>query len=254
MTAKTIVEPRETKERVNPLNHSVRATKTLRMNSASRELEKQLRQLVVEISGYPIDSVERQSAFSKVVQLVMRSRKLWRESTPYYPDALQEMWEYCFQNIDHPEQGYNPDICGVVTWLDDRLKKILRRHRDRARRQRSRQAFSTQLQDGQVLDPVDRLMAPPDPQSALDLWIQLLEWVKADPEEILSSRVCLRYPHINAQTLLLRRLPPDEQSWDIIATDLSANKTYIAQWYSRYCNPLLRTWGKSQGYLDNTDI
>lgn len=223
------------------------------MNSASRDLDRQLQQLIIQICACPVGSADRQSAFSEVVRLVMRSRKLWRESTPYYPDALQEMWEYCFQNIDHPENGYNPGVCGVVTWLDDRLKKILRRYRDRARRQRTRQAFSTQLQDGQILDPVDRLVAPPDPQSALDLWIRLLDWVKSDPEQILSSRVCLRYPHINAQILLLRRLPPDEQSWSVIATDLSADKTYIAQWYSRYCNVLLRTWGKSQGYLNSTD-
>lgn len=223
------------------------------MNSRSRELDRQLRQLVVQMCACPSGSAGRQSAFSEVICLVTRSRKLWRESTPYYPDALQEMWEYSLQNIDHPDYGYDPDVCGVVTWLDDRLKKIIRKHRDRAQRQRKRHASATQLQDGQVLDPVDRLVAPPDPQPALDLWIRLLDWVKTDPDQVLSSRVCLRHPHITAQVLLLRRLPPDEQSWDTIATALGANKTYIAQWYSRYCNPLLRTWGQSQGYLDSMD-
>jgi hypothetical protein len=223
------------------------------MSTASKELDRRLRQLVVEICACPQGSVDRQSIFSEVVRLVMQSRKLWRDSTPYYPDALQEMWEYCFKYIDHPDYGYDPTVCGVVTWLDDRLKKILRRYRDQTRRQQSRRAPSAQLDDGQVFDPVDSLVAPPDPQSALDLWVTLLEWIKADLDQSLRGRVCAKYPHINAQILLLRRLPPNEQSWEAIATDLAADKTYIAQWYSRYCNEILRIWGRSQGYLDSPD-
>ena len=97
----------------------------------------------------------------------MQSRRLWRESSPYYSDALQEMWEYCFLKLDDPDDGYNPDVCRVTTWLDDRLKKILRRYRDRTRRQLSRQLFAVRFEDGRLLDPVDSLVAPPDPQSAL---------------------------------------------------------------------------------------
>ncbi|MBE9066783.1 sigma-70 family RNA polymerase sigma factor [Leptolyngbya cf. ectocarpi LEGE 11479] len=182
----------------------------------------------------------------------MQSKKLWRESSPYYADALQEMWEYCFLNVDDPEDGYQPDVCRVTTWLDNRLKKILRRYRDRSRRQLNRHAFAVQFESGQILDPVDSLTAPPDSQYAISILTHLLSWVTEDPDEVLRCRVCAKYRHINAQTLLLRRLPPMEQSWADIAVELGANKTYIAQWYSRYCNPFLREWGCQNGYVDNS--
>ena len=213
-------------------------------------LDIRLRRLVKEACCHPVGDPKRQSAFSEIFRLVMQSKKLWRESSPYYADALQEMWEYCFLKVDDPEDGYKPDVCRVTTWLDNRLKKILRRYRDRSRRQLNRHAFAVQFEDGQILDPVDSLMAPQDSSFALDMLTHLLNWVNEDPNEVLRSRVCAKYPNVNAQTLLLRRLPPMEQSWADIAEELGADKTYIAQWYSRYCNPFLREWGRANGYID----
>jgi hypothetical protein len=217
----------------------------------TQSLNLQLQRLICEARSHPSESVERQAAFSEIVRLVMASGKLWRESTIYYPDALQEMWEYCLQHIDDPEQGYDPSLCTVTTWLDDRLKKILRRYRDRKRRQQKRHLMPFQADSGQLVDPVDMLVAPADSHNALRMWTALILWVRNDPDHKLRSRTCMRYPHVNARTLLLRRLPPNEQSWDDIAAELGADKKYLAQWYSRYCNSLLREWGQGEGYLDN---
>ncbi len=221
------------------------------LENTSCQLDIKLRQLVIDACSYPVGSPERQSAFSEIFRLVTQSKKLWRESSPYYADALQEMWEHCFLSVDDPEDGYKPDVCRVTTWLDNRLKKILRRYRDRSRRQLNRHVFSVQFDDGHIRNPVDSLMAPPDSQLAIDMLAHLLEWVSEDPDQILRNRVCAKYPKINAQVLLLRRLPPGEQSWTDIASELDADKTYIAQWYSRYCNPFLRDWGRTNGYIDN---
>ena len=227
------------------------STKYVSSERTGHQLDIRLRHLVAEACRHPVGSPQRQSIFSEIFRLVMQSKKLWRESSPYYADALQEMWEYCFLKVDDPEDGYQPNVCRVTTWLDNRLKKILRRYRDRSRRQLNRYAFTIQFDDGQLLDPVDSLMAPPDSQFALDMLTHLLNWVTEDPDEILRSRACAKYPHVNAQVLLLRRLPPMEQSWTDIAVELDADKTYIAQWYSRYCNPFLRDWGRANGYVDH---
>lgn len=221
------------------------------LNKVTDPLDEKLRELITEACFHPVGSPKRQAAFSEIFRLTMQSKKLWRESSPYYADALQEMWEHCFLKVDDPEDGYKPDVCRVITWLDNRLKKILRRYRDRSRRQLNRHVFAIQFEDGQVLDPVNSLMAPPDSQPAMDMLAHLLNWVTEDPEQILRNRVCAKYPNINAQVLLLRRLPPMEQSWTDIASELDADKTYIAQWYSRYCNPFLREWGRTHGYIGN---
>ena len=217
----------------------------------SQALNQQLKRLVETTCNSPVGSQDRQVAFAEIVRLVMRSGKLWRESTAYYPDCLQEMWEYCFRYIDDPELGYDPSVCTVTTWLDDRLKKNLRRYRDRKYRQQKRHVFAMSTDTGQVVDPVETLAAPADAYPALKIWTSLVRWVQADPDQTLRNRKCMRYPQITAQALLLRRLPPNEQSWDDIAAEFSADKKYIAQWYSRYCNALLREWGRVQGYLDD---
>ena len=218
-----------------------------------QDLNQQLQMLVSRACAHPKGSHERQAAFAEIVRLVMGSGKLWRESTVYYPDALQEMWAYCFQDIDDPEKGYDPNLCSVITWLDDRLKKNLRRYRALKRRQQKRYLFPFQADSGQVVDPIETVIAPADSHTALKIWGHLIAWVRADPEHRLRDRVCMRYPQINAQVLLLRRLPPNEQSWDDIAAEFSADKKYIAQWYSRYCNAFLREWGRIQGYLDDNE-
>jgi len=217
----------------------------------NQALHQQLQKLVETACNAPVGSADRQTAFAEIVRLVMGSGKLWRESTAYYPDCLQEMWEYCFRYLDDPERGYDPQICTLTTWLDDRLKKNLRRYRDRKYRQQKRHLSAMSTETGQVVDPVDTLASPADAYPALKIWSSLVRWVQADPEQTLRNRKCMRYPQITAQALLLRRLPPNQQSWDDVAAEFAADKTYISQWYSRYCNAFLREWGEAEGYLDH---
>ncbi|MDB9526513.1 sigma-70 family RNA polymerase sigma factor [Oscillatoria sp. CS-180] len=219
----------------------------------SQDLNQQLKVLVSKACHSPVGSQERQMAFAEIVRLVMRSGKLWRESTAYYPDSLQEMWEYCFRYIDDPEKGYDPGVCTLTTWLDDCLKRTLRRYRDRKHRQQKRHMTAFISDEGQFIDPTEMLVSPADSHTAMRIWTHLIRWVQADPDEKLRNRKCMRYPKINAQILLLKRLPPNEQSWDAIAAEFSADKKYIAQWYSRYCNSFLREWGRAEGYLENVD-
>ena len=220
-------------------------------DNSTQDLNRRLRLLVEQALACPPDSPERRTVLTEVVRLVMLSKRLWRESTSYYPDALQEMWVYCFQNIDHPEYGYDPEVCTVITWLDDRLKKNLQRYHYRKRQQGKRYLTPFQLEEGKVVDPIDTLVAPTDARTALSLWNAVLTWVQEDPEQILRKRSCSLYPHINAQTLLLRHLlSPGKHSWSDIATELGAPKDYLAKWYNRHCISLLREWGRANKYLD----
>lgn len=222
----------------------------MNVNEPTTNLNDQLKKLVAEVRSHPPGSAERQVAFAEIVRLVMCSGKLWREKSAYYADAVQEMWEYCFLKIDDADVGYDPSICQLTTWLNDCLKRALRRYRDRDQRQQKRHLSALISDAGMRIDPVDTLVARSDPHTALEMWDTLITWVQADPDRHLRAHTCLKYPHINAQMLLLRRLPPNVQSWDDIADELQAEKKYIAQWYSRYCNSLLRAWGKTQRYFD----
>ena len=180
------------------------------------DLNEKLRQLIAEACTHPAKSLERQQKLNQVYRLVMKSRKLWKERTPYYNDALQEMWEYCCQ---HPEE-YDPNLKQVITWLDDELKKRLRRYRYAQKKQRERQINALSTESEKITDPVDNLKARPDIEPVLDIWSKTLNWIQTDPEGALRSTCFRKRPEVNCQALFLLRFPA-ETPWNKIQKDLS---------------------------------
>jgi len=213
------------------------------------EIDLLLRELIATGCNHPPRSLERQQVLAMVYLIVMKSGKLWKEYTSYYNDALQEMWEYC---CEHPEE-YNPDIKSPIVWLDDELKKRLRRMRDGKNRQTRRILTAIQTEQGITTNPVDNIAAPPDIQSVMDIWEKTISWVKNDSDERLRNICFRKRPEINAQALILRRLPPDTPSWQTIAAEFKLNPQEakdLPKFYNRKCLPLLREFGLSQGYIE----
>lgn len=212
------------------------------------ELDQRLRQLVAQACAAPPGSVQRQQMLQLIHQQVMHSGRLWQKekSKPYYADALQDMWVYCFQHLEE----YDPQVNQVITWLNDRLLKNLRNYGDRNYRQRIRQVAPVETEDGQTRDPVDGLVAPPDVEPVLDMWNATLDWVQADPDGTLRDTCFKNRPEINAQVLLLQQLSPQKVPWDNIAARFNlspADTRYLPQWYSRHCSRLLRQFVQRQG-------
>ncbi|MBE9032555.1 sigma-70 family RNA polymerase sigma factor [filamentous cyanobacterium LEGE 11480] len=211
------------------------------------ELNQTLKDLVAEACRYPVGNPKRQRLYTQIYRLVTKSRKLWRDSNPYYGDALQEMWEYCFRNLEE----YDPNISQVTTWMDNRLKKRLRYHRDVTQRNRQRKQQPIATSEG-MFDPVDRLAAHSDTQPSLDIWAQTAAWVKSDPEEVLRNTCFRKRPEINAQVVILKRLPPDTP-WKDIASELQlsvAESKDLPKWYNRHCMTLLKKFARQQGYIE----
>ncbi len=212
------------------------------------DLNQQLCQLIAEARHYPLKSLERRQRIGEVHRLVMKSGKLWRENSPYYTDALQEMWEYCCQ---HPEE-YDPTVKRVITWLNDYLQKRLRRYRDARNRQQQRLLRNLETEEGQTTNALENLPAPPDIQLTLDIWQAALDWIRADPSGVLRRTVFRKRPEINGQVLILRRLPPDKP-WSTIAAEFkltSAEAKDLPKFYHRKCLPLLRKFARSQGFIE----
>ena len=213
------------------------------------ELDLKLRELIATALLYPSQSLERQQVLAQMHLLVMKSGKLWREHTSYYNDALQEMWEYCCEHLEE----YNPDIKGPIVWLDDELKKRLRRMRDGKYRQQRRFITIKQTEQGVTNNPIDDIVSSPDIQPAIEIWEKTIQWVQEDPERRLTSICFRKRPKINAQALILRRLPPNTLSWKTIGAEFNLNPAEakdLPKFYNRKCLPLLREFGLSQGYIE----
>lgn len=241
----------------------------IRERSVVDTLNQRLKTLIAEACTYPAKSLERRERLSEVHRLVMNSGKLWRTRDLYYNDALQEMWEFCCQN---PEL-YNPEVQGVITWLDDYLKKRLRRFRYAKTRQLQREITALVTEAGDTLDPIATLPARPDIQPVLEIWEKTQTWIESGllPEANLSQSsehqntafqpelhaklcsTCFRgCDGMNCQALVLRRLPP-EIPWAEIAIEFALNPAEskdLPKFYNRRCLPLLREFAALQGYLE----
>jgi len=216
------------------------------------DLDKTLRTLIAQACNHPPKSWERRQRLSEVHRLVMKSGKLWREYTPYYNDALQEMWEFCCHN---PEQ-YDPSLKNVITWLDDYLKKRLRNFRDARYRQQRREIITVQTESEDTTDPIANLPARPDIHSVLEIWEKTLDWVQTDPDNVLCSTCFRGYCQVNCQALILRRFP-SETPWSTIAAEFNLTPPEakdLPKIYNRKCLPLLRKFAVSQGYVEEKDI
>ena len=204
-----------------------------------------LAQLVAETCQYPPGSKERQKNLTKIIRLV--STKLWKENTPYYEDALQETWVYFCRNICEGQAGkaYDSKKATVATWLNNYLKWRLKDGYIQTQKQRKQTVSKLVDEDNRVSDPIDSLPARPDVPPLLK---EVTQWAKTDVQKKL-SRICLEnHPQVTAQTLILKRLPP-EVSWQQLAAEYGVAAGTLSSFYQRKCKPLLREFSKSQGYM-----
>lgn len=212
-------------------------------------LEEQIRQWVVEACKHPPGSPTRQRYLTQVIRYT--ARKLWRDSNPYYQDALQQTWVYFCQNVCERGTGeqYNPDRSTVTTWLNSYLKRRLQDCFIDVQKQQARRA-NPSVQTGRsgesdLLDPLNTVAAEPDVPPILD---DVIAWVEADASGEL-RRTCIEgHPDVNCQTLILRRLPP-ETSWKDLSAEFGLSVSTLSSFYQRQCLPRLRKFGESEGYL-----
>ena len=78
-------------------------------------LEEQLKNLVVETCQHPQGSLERQRELNKLIRIMQRSGKIWKDSSPDYEDTLQKTWLYFCLNLS----AYDPKKASVITWFNN---------------------------------------------------------------------------------------------------------------------------------------
>jgi hypothetical protein len=220
------------------------------MENRTDGLRGQLHQLVVQACQHPPGSPERQKNLTRIVSLVRP--KLWRETTAYYQDALQQTWMYFCQNICEANTGeaYDPERSSLITWLNFYLKRQLQQFFVETQKQQARTISASSIPfgdgDDQARDPIDRLAAPADVPPLLE---SVREWIERDVTGELRRIHIANHPEVNCQVLLLRRLPP-EVSWKDLSTEFNLPISSLSNFYQRQCLPRLCQFGKAEGYLE----
>ncbi|MEO1299390.1 MAG: sigma-70 family RNA polymerase sigma factor, partial [Cyanobacteria bacterium J06636_16] len=207
----------------------------------------QVQTLIVEACRHPWGSLQRQRRLTNIIRLI--SDQLWKENSPYYQDALQQTWIYFCQNLCEGKTGraYDPEQANVVTWLNAYLKRRLQDGYISVQKQRATIAsgFPTGSDAEERVDPVDQLPAQPDIPPLLT---DVKAWAEANPDQVLTRTHLTNQSQITCQYLILKRLPPGVP-WKKLAAELGVSVGTLSSFYQRQCLPLLREFGKSQGYL-----
>lgn len=216
------------------------------------EVDDQLKRLVVEACQHPPGSLLRQRYLTRIIRLITQSRKLWRENSQYYQDALQLTWIYFCQNLceSTTTDRFDPERASVTTWLNAYLKRRLQDGYLNEQKQRATQTSTVTRrartgESGETIDLVETLPATPEPPPILE---SVHSWVQRDPTGELSQIHISGHAQITAQVLILRRLPP-ESPWNELAEEFGISISTLSSFYRRQCLPRLRKFGESEGYL-----
>ena len=214
------------------------------------QFDEQLRCLVSEACGYPPGSPQRQKLLTQIIRLT--ANRLWRESTPYYQDALQQTWLYFCRNVCEGLTGkiYDPTYGSVITWLNAYLNRRLQdfytnQNREQATTVSPRVRQSTSGGIRETIDPVDNLPATPQAPPILE---DLEIWAKTDSEGELRRTYIKGRPDVNCQVLILKRLPP-EVSWRELSEEFELSIPTLSSFYQRQCLPRLRKFAELEGLL-----
>ncbi|MBE9068305.1 sigma-70 family RNA polymerase sigma factor [Leptolyngbya cf. ectocarpi LEGE 11479] len=208
--------------------------------------QKHIQTLIDEACRHPVGSSIRQKRLTQIVRLI--SDQLWKENVSYYQDALQKTWIYFCNNLCEAKTGrvYDPQRASVVTWLNAYLKRRLQDEAiDRADKDNITAKPQPNLagEAGVSIDPIDRLPAKPDIPPMLK---EVMQWAETAPQ--LQQIHITGHPNITGRLLILKRLPP-EIPWKVLAAELDVSIGTLASFYQRQCMPLLREFGREQGYL-----
>ena len=211
------------------------------------EMEERLRCLVVETCRHLPGSAERMQGLTQIVRLIVKSGKLWKDSVPYYEDALQQTWLYFCRNLCEATTAdkYDRNWSSVITWLNAYLKRRLQDGRILKQAALAQTAAVEMLEPDESTDFIETLAAPPDIPPILETTRQ---WARADPDGELSRIHIQGHPKVTCQLLILERLPP-ETSWETMSAQFGISVSTLSSFYRRQCIPRLRQFGESQGYL-----
>ncbi len=219
---------------------------------AAYDDEQGFRQQIRETCQHPPGSLERQRGLTKIIRTIAQSGKLWREASEYYEDALQQTWIYFCQNLCEAttaRSAYDPEVGSVTTWLNAYLKRRLQDGRIQKSEDQKKRAFLDQSSDDfreSITNPIENIASDPDIPLLLE---ETYTWAEEDLTGELRHTHIKNRPDITAQSLILKRLPP-ETSWEVLSQEFKVSISTLSSFYQRKCLPLLCRFGQSQGYLD----
>ncbi len=210
-----------------------------------------LSSLVLEARQYPAGSPQRQRLLTEIIRQIQRSGKVWRDyqiPVEQYQDALQSTWIWFCQNLEK----YDPMRANPTTWFNCILKfRLMDLRRKQIQHEMHFQSNCACVGNSdEMLDLIDRLPAPALDHSE-EMLTELWTWLQENRSTLVQKTI-RNNPNINVYLLITRRLPTENQaSWQMLSQELGVPIPSLSSFYQRQCIPVLREFGRSQGWFGN---
>jgi hypothetical protein len=194
--------------------------------------KEKLAKLVQEACGYAPGSPDRQRKLTQIITIL--SRSLWRETNPYYEDALQDT--YCFL-CRRLCDLYDPTKASVTTWINNHLKWRLHSLKIKGAKEDKKRAYVPMTSE-EGPNPIDNIPAPASAEESITDFVRA--WATDDADGSLRSKHLQKRSDVNCQMLILRRLPPEESTWSDLSKEFEVAVPSLSALYQRHCVPRLR--------------
>jgi hypothetical protein len=205
-------------------------------------VDQRILELVTTACKHPPGHPVRQKNFTQAIRLL--SKKLWKENTPYYQDALQQTWLHFCKNVCTAYDPNHEKHASIATWLNKYLKFRLKDGYLGQRQELSTRAQPRLDEDGKPIDPFDAI--PGCDGYVEPLWEKVRAWAEEDATGELSRLHIEGQPRVTCQVLILRRLL-SESSWKELSQEFGIAIPTLSSFYRRQCMPRLRDFGGLEG-------
>ncbi|MDX2229544.1 MAG: hypothetical protein NW220_07895 [Leptolyngbyaceae cyanobacterium bins.349] len=196
---------------------------------------------------HSVGSRERNRALTQIIRMVLPLLRY--NNSAIEADVMQQTLLYLVKNFDQ----YDVDRGCLVTWLNAYL--YFRRcdaYQQTALKQRSEIPLDSTLMDDEKLCSKVIPDLPSRHYGSLQILDRIVNWVKTDPNGTLRQIHISQHPEVNAQTMILLRLPMQEMSWKAIAAKFGLPIPTLSAFYQRKCVPLLREFGQMEGWIEGS--
>ena len=195
------------------------------------EIDDRLKQLAIAAKNHPPKTVERRKAVTKLYMEIERYRIIkCPKNHNFTPEIYQEICNEAKQDlmlrICKEVHNYRPEK-NVSQWVNFLMTKCFQEVTPKVIGVKDRKRIYYKNMDSFV-NKLDAQTA----HNFCQIEVALIALIKEDPDDCFKTEVSQKYPHINFQLLLFKRVIEDA-SWQQISAELGVSVSNLSSFYRR---------------------
>lgn len=209
------------------------------------ELDIELQELVQNACLYLPTSTEQRKILNRLLRLLFGSGRIWNGKGIYgeeiYEEALQKTLIKISKICKKYKERYEADNVSLISYFNKCLKNKCKDEQKRASNRDQNRINTRREYNGEILDPLDKIISPIDGTLLVPIWEKFCQWIKDDPDGKLRDCYVGCNKKANCQAITYLRIIQGKD-WSEIVTEVDSPRGSITSHYSRKCKCFLSEW------------